>query len=137
MGSLSVGQDVKCWCGSCKMSLYHTILSMVGDKVHKVQCNTCKASHAFRDAPGTTKRKTSSLANPKPRAVSKPVAQLWKEALETSTKRSKAYSIREVFAVGDVIDHVKFGTGIVQGLVDSDKIEVMFQNDIKTLVHAK
>lgn len=135
MASLSVGQDVKSYCGKCKMSLYHTIMVMEGNTPKKVQCNTCKASHAFRDAPGAKKR--SSSGTTRKRTVSKPVSELWKEAIESSTKRSRAYSIREVFEVGDIVDHVKFGTGIVQALMDGDKIEVMFQNDIKTLVHSK
>ena len=37
---------------------------------------------------------------------------------------------------GDVIDHVKFGPGIVEKVVD-DKIEVIFRHEIKTLVHNK
>jgi hypothetical protein len=33
-----------------------------------------------------------------------------------------------------MIDHKKFGPGIVQALIDG-KIEVLFQHEIKTLVH--
>jgi len=40
------------------------------------------------------------------------------------------------FNEGDIIDHVKFGPGIVEKVVD-DKIEVIFRHEIKTLVHNK
>ena len=40
------------------------------------------------------------------------------------------------FHEGDIIDHTKFGPGIVEKVVD-DKIEVIFRHEIKTLVRNK
>ena len=134
MASLSVGQDVKAT-AVCKMSLYHTIMVMEETNQRKYSVTLVKQLTPFVTL--LVLKKDQPQQQEEKRTVSKPVSELWKEALESSTKRSRAYSIREVFEVGDIVDHVKFGTGIVQALMDGDKIEVMFQNDIKTLVHSK
>ena len=118
------------------MTLYHVIVSMLDDKISKVQCNTCRSVHGFRDPSikGAAKKKSTGTRK---RTPAIPVSQMWKEQLEKSVKKERAYSIREVFEIGDILDHVKFGIGIVQEVKDGDKIEVMFENDIKTLVHKK
>ncbi len=59
------------------------------------------------------------------------------EAVNSSSVKSKAYSIKAKFDQGDIIDHPKFGPGVVDKLIDADKIEVIFRHDIKTLMHNK
>jgi hypothetical protein len=50
--------------------------------------------------------------------------------------RARKYSAREKFASGEVIEHPVFGIGLVQE-VRSDKIQVAFKADVKTLIQAK
>ena len=56
--------------------------------------------------------------------------------MSNTKKKSTPYAMDHKFAEGDIIDHVKFGPGIVEKVVD-DKIEVIFRHEIKTLVHNK
>jgi hypothetical protein len=49
----------------------------------------------------------------------------------------KDYSIRGSFTSGDIIDHPTFGQGIVERLIDNNKIEVLFKDDFRTLIHNK
>jgi hypothetical protein len=128
----TIGEDVKSYCGKCKLTLYHTITIMDGEKVQKVQCNTCKAVHGFRDAPN---KKKATRTRKKAPAI--PLTEAWAQAMKDSKEEAKKYSIREVFEIGSIIDHPTFGGGIVQAVVDNDKVEVMFENDIKVLVHSK
>lgn len=135
MTQISVGKDIVCYCGRCKLDLGHTIVAMIGSNVSKVQCRTCGSSHGMRKNSSLTN--TKKTTSPRKRAIAIPVSQLWSKALEESSKRAKAYSIREKFEREDIIDHPKFGHGIVQGSLGGDKIEVLFQNELKVLVHNK
>jgi hypothetical protein len=47
----------------------------------------------------------------------------------------KAYSVKTTFAQGDLLRHPKFGNGVVVG-VESSKIDVMFEDGERKLVHA-
>ncbi len=49
---------------------------------------------------------------------------------------AKPYSIKTTFALGDTVEHVKFGIGSVTRAA-YDKVDVSFAAGIKTLVHAK
>ena len=77
----------------------------------------------------TTKRKTKSSAQS--------VNDQWVEGIATSEADSRGYSIKSKFEVGEVIDHKTFGSGVVKSHVDNEKIEVIFETEIKTLVHGK
>ncbi|MFY0576846.1 hypothetical protein ACN28S_23190 [Cystobacter fuscus] len=57
---LKVGGEVDAFCTRCRLTLAHTILAMVGTKIARVRCNTCNGDHAFRSAPGTTDRPSTS-----------------------------------------------------------------------------
>ncbi|MCR9204011.1 MAG: hypothetical protein NXH75_05515 [Halobacteriovoraceae bacterium] len=59
------------------------------------------------------------------------------EKVASSSSKSQKYSLKEKFELGDIIDHPKFGPGIIDKLIDADKIQVIFRHDIKTLIHNK
>ena len=48
----------------------------------------------------------------------------------------RAYNMRETFEVGQVIDHSKFGAGVVEALVDR-KIRVVFNDGERLLIHGR
>jgi hypothetical protein len=137
MSQLTVGKDVLSHCTKCKLNLGHTIVAMKDSKhIAKVKCNTCGTIHAFKDPSLTkhskTRTKKTSISPSKVISVS----DLWMEKMSSTRKKSTPYAMDGKFHEGDVIDHVKFGPGIVEKVVD-DKIEVIFRHEIKTLVHNK
>ncbi len=77
----------------------------------------------------TTKRKTKSSAQS--------INDQWVEGIATSEADSRSYSIKNKFEIGEVIDHKTFGRGVVKSHIDNEKIEVIFETEIKTLVHGK
>jgi len=138
MSQLTVGKDVLSYCTKCKLNLGHTIVAMKDAKtIAKVKCNTCFSMHSYKDPSSSSKqsltRTKKSLMTPS-KVI--PVADLWMEKISNSKKKSMPYSIDSKFVEGDVIDHSKFGPGIVEKVVD-DKIQVIFRHEIKTLVHNK
>lgn len=138
MSQLTVGKDVLSYCTKCKLNLGHTIVAMKDAKhIAKVKCNTCGTLQAYKDPSNSSKqnktrtKKTSSVPS---KVIS--VSDLWMEKMSNTKKKSTPYTMDGKFQQGDVIDHVKFGPGIVEKVVD-DKIEVIFRHEIKTLVHKK
>jgi hypothetical protein len=138
MSQLTVGKDVLSYCTKCKLNLGHTIVAMKDSKhIAKVKCNTCLTIHAYKD-PSTSSKQNKTRTKKTERTPSKiiSVSDLWMEKMSSTKKKSTPYAMDGKFHEGDIIDHVKFGPGIVEKVVD-DKIEVIFRHEIKTLVHNK
>lgn len=138
MSQLTVGKDVLSYCTKCKLNLGHIIVAMKDVKhIAKVKCNTCGTLQAYKDPSISSKqnktRTKKTLMNPS-KIIS--VSELWMEKMSSTKKKSTPYAMDANFVKGDIIDHSKFGPGIVEKVVD-DKIEVIFRHEIKTLVHNK
>ncbi len=138
MSQLTVGKDVLSYCTKCKLNLGHTIVAMKDVKhIAKVKCNTCNTIQAFKDASVSSKQnktRTKKTTMKPSKIIS--VSDLWMEKMSSTKKKSTPYAMDQKFVQGDILDHTKFGPGIVEKVVD-DKIEVIFRHEIKTLVHNK
>lgn len=142
---MPVGQEIICFCSSCKLDLRHVIVAHKSGNsgpISKVRCNTCKKIHAYRASPtekaaaAAKVKRTTTAAAPREKAVVVPVEVEWREALSKAEgKASLAYAPTKEFKTGDVIEHPTFGCGIVKTTKDGNKFEVIFQRDIKTLIH--
>lgn len=134
-GPMKVGQEIKYLCSRCDLELWHTVLAVVNNQPARLKCNTCKSERNYRapkssDAP--TRRASVSEERAKIRG-SHP--ELYQQKLrETVMKSPKAYRIDEAFEADDVIDHVKFGRGVVLKLVHPDRMDVLFQDETRTLM---
>lgn len=137
MSTFAAGKEVLSYCGKCKLPLAHIIISMKDPStIGKVQCKTCGANHMYKDPAHKAKKVKSTSKRKGTTRKTVSVGDLWMEEMGKASGKAKAYSIRDTFEVGDIIDHKKFGPGIVQANVD-DKIEVLFQHELKLLVHGK
>lgn len=139
MSQLTVGKDVLSYCTKCKLNLGHTIVAMKDTKhIAKVKCNTCNSIQAYKDPSTATSKQSRTRTRKTAASPSKviSVADLWMEKMSSTKKKSTPYAMDGKFHEGDIIDHTKFGPGIVEKVVD-DKIEVIFRHEIKTLVHNK
>ena len=136
MGQIDVGKDILSYCNKCQLALNHIIVTMkTANTPHKVECQTCKGTHNFKDPQAAKKKKKTSRR--KTKAEIRPIGEVWKQAISESNGNTVKYSIKTTFQTGDVIDHVKFGQGVVQAIVDGNKVEVLFETDVKILVHAR
>lgn len=140
---MPVGQEIICYCSSCKLDLKHVIVAHRNGNsgtIAKVKCFTCQKIHAYRHNPGTKGAEAAAKrkANPKPREKVQviPVEVEWKEQLSKHQNvASKAYAPTGEYKAGDVIEHPTFGCGFVKTVKDGNKFEVLFQRDVKTLIH--
>jgi hypothetical protein len=131
-----VGKDTVSYCTSCKMDLNHVIVSLKGDRIAKVQCLTCKKEHAFKAAKGTTEPKKKKTKKVK-EEEGNPIEVEWEKLmLAHKDMPMKTYNMKGNFTLGDKITHPNFGEGIVGKLIYPNKLEVIFRNDVKVLIHA-
>ncbi|MBL7031806.1 MAG: hypothetical protein ISR97_01335 [Nitrospira sp.] len=128
--SYSAGEDIEAWCTKCKLELGHTIVAMIGKLPKRVKCNTCNSLHNFRAEPA--KKRTSGQ---KTKSRGKTYKDYLTLLIEADRSNARAYSIKSTFRENDVIEHPKFGTGLVKSTVKSNKIEVIFEDGPKLLIH--
>jgi hypothetical protein len=121
---LEVGDKIDAWCGRCRLMLRHTIEVITGEKIGRVNCNSCKGRHLYRAqqpktrgaaAAATRERKYELLVRGRTEANSIP------------------YSRSARFQVGQLVSHSAFGLGVVTGIRDSVKIDICFAEGEKVL----
>ena len=144
MTTYQVGSNVDSWCTKCKLMLAHTIEAIVESVPKKVQCNTCASKHVHRPyAPGEKPKTTRTTRGTSAAAAKRMMSGVIKASDYDTLMKGRdvadavSYSFREKYVKGDMINHIKFGAGLV--LVDkgSNKVEVIFEEGPKTLVHAR
>jgi hypothetical protein len=137
----SVGKECLAFCTACKMDLNHVIVALKGDQVKKVECKTCKKEHLYKAPKGATepgkvkaKRATKSANDESKSQVA--VAVEWEKLMNAHKNVSaRSYGVKTSYTLGDKIKHTTFGEGIVTRTIYPNKIEVIFQNDLKVLIH--
>ncbi len=135
------GSDIDAYCSKCDLDLAHVIIAMVGDRVVRVQCKTCRSPHAYRgkqSVDGRSKSAPKRMSGGAAAKSSTPKASDFDRAMQgKDLSRAHRYKPAETFTVGDVLDHPSFRFGIVTRLLSDSKIEVLFESGPKTLVHAR
>jgi hypothetical protein len=145
--SSTVAKETMAFCTSCKMDLNHVIVAMQGDRVAKVQCRTCKKEHVYKAPKGITEpppkdekplKKTRAKKSKDAADEGAPtsIEAEW-EKLMAAHKAApmRPYGMKTVFALGDKLNHPTFGEGIVGKLIYPNKLEVIFQHEMKVLIH--
>lgn len=136
-GTPKVGGDCLSYCTRCKMELAHVIVSMVDSQPAKVICKTCKSEHKNRKQPGAGGKKSVSARLSKPATATQVVraAEYWEKKMREAKKVGRPYAVTDTFQAGDVVEHSKFGAGIVEMVLSPGKVTVFFRDGEKTLVH--
>ena len=142
--SRDTGSEILAYCGSCKMDLTAIIVAKVGAKIARVQCKTCKKERSYAPPKGV---KDPALAPPKAKADKESyereiktvsIEAEWTRLMkESASIQPVPYSPKKTFEVGAVIDHPSFGKGIVTKVVFPDKAQILFRDDLRTMIHSK
>ncbi|MBF0524268.1 MAG: hypothetical protein HQK56_04125 [Deltaproteobacteria bacterium] len=138
---IGVTSEIDGYCTKCKLVTNHRVVAMDEGVVKRVVCLTCGGQHNFHLPPGlksTTEKKVKRVKKEE-RRVPGPESQTllqWQELKDRLTPETPAgpYSMSGSFALGEAIEHAKFGLGFVTKVIDSKKIMVMFEKEIKTMV---
>jgi hypothetical protein len=138
---LSAGNIIEASCTRCRATLNHTIVAMVGERIVRVECNTCHGVHNYRE-PIEKKEKSTRQSSAKKQTVPRqpkkdPVIsdmEEW-ESLRPAFDCNQAtpYDMNGKYHANEVIHHSAFGLGIVKNIVPPKKMEVLFQSGKKLL----
>jgi hypothetical protein len=129
-----VGAEIDAYCTRCKTDTPHTVVTKYEDEIRSVLCTTCNTTHAYRPPRGESEEEI-----PEPIAVRRrQTAQklTWKDAVaHLDPDTAHAYSPRDSYRVGDALDHPKFGLGYVSEVISDTKLEALFRDEARILVH--
>lgn len=141
MRKLSAGDIIEARCTRCRAVMNHRIVAMVGERVVRVECNTCNGVHNYHQ-PGETKTpaagKSGRNVEISPRKTRKEPAAAdrdeWESLLPTmQAERAISYDMNGKYQLNDLIEHTAFGVGIVKLLIRPNKMEVLFRGGKKLL----
>ena len=121
----SAGNGIESYCGKCKTKRDHTIMTMNGEEVAKVRCINCGSMHKYRDPavpPKVRKPRVKTVAEEEAAT-----AILWEAGLAGAKGKERDYDMAAKYRVGDVVNHNKFGKGIVLK-VHINNCEMLFKD---------
>jgi hypothetical protein len=118
----------------------HTIVAMVGEKIVRVECNTCHGTHNYHPvkAPkGPIAAKASREKGAAPRTARvdpEAAARAEWAALQPDMNPAQAipYDMNGTYRANNLLRHPLFGLGVVQTVLQN-KIDVLFQVGKKRL----
>lgn len=120
------------------MMLAHTIEAVVNGRITRVHCNTCGGQHAHRvKPPGTPSERSTRSRSGAARPAPKPERDYATLLRNRDPATARGYATTERFKDGELIRHPTFGLGLVTALKDTNKIEVLFPDGSKTLIHRR
>jgi len=141
---IEVGTEVDAICKPCKGVTIHVISGIKDGKISKVMCKTCQSSHRYQPAseeipdksPAKQKSASSEPGQDKVRRAARTrQMKKWNHLLdEADTENPREYMVSESYDQQQVIQHKHFGLGVVVKIVDGNKMNVAFEEGIKTLV---
>ncbi len=144
------GDEIDSYCGQCKLDRAHNVVALVEGKVAKVICKMCGSKHNYKPVhpesnksaakattgrSGATKKKRTS--GTRRATAAKSLEKQWETAMaEKDQGNSRPYLMDGSFEENEVIDHSKFGYGIVIQLEKGGKMQVLFKDGPKRLICA-
>ena len=133
-----VGAETDGYCPKCKADTNQTVITKYEDEVRRVQCNVCSDVHSYRKPRGEIEEEPQEPAAVARRPVTRRLS--WAEATEEAGDKfllnARPYEVSQVFELGDIVTHVRFGLGFVSE-VQENKIEISFADDRRVLAHGR
>lgn len=125
-------------CKKCEAERYHVVLAHTTSTSAKVECEVCKSKKTYK-LPSAAKKK--STAGTGVRRVGKNSAEALAKAHQEEYQKlidaavdEQTYNMKLKFALNSKLKHPKFGLGVIRA-VQPDKIEVVFSDEVRNLVH--
>jgi hypothetical protein len=124
--------EVVGYCSKCKLELNQRIVRVEAGRPKRVLCLTCKTERAYRKS-APTKAGEGKVRKPRTSPAKVDLEAGWRLKLDRKNKTPKAYAMDKSYLLDDHIDHKLFGVGLVVSLIQPDKINVFFQDGLKTM----
>src|SRR5512143_690275 len=102
LGKNSAGQNIQSYCGKCKLSRDHTIMTMDGQAIGKVRCQNCGSMHKFSDPLVAQKVRKPRAKKGAGEAATAEVA--WETGLAGAKGKERDYSMDSKYRIGDIVN---------------------------------
>jgi hypothetical protein len=119
-------------CKKCATERYQVVLAHTNSKSAKLECEVCHTKNTLKlvsptaaSATGKKKTKTTTRNSHKGR---------WEQLTQNKDQAPTPYNMKQTFEVENLIQHPKFGLGVVTALTSSS-IQVVFEDQERSLVH--
>ena len=136
--SYQAGDNVVSLCRKCGDTMGHVVVAVVEGTVVKVQCKICNSVHKFRPPEAEKAKAERKARTAKTPAKKKPAplpSDAWeKELAKRDTSNPLPYATTNAYSADDVINHPKFGLGVVLATIKPNKMEVLFQDGAKLML---
>lgn len=123
------------FCKKCDVDRYQKVLAHTSETSAKIECEVCHAKSTYK-LPKAKKATTARTARTPSASQRKSThAAEYQQLIDSLTAmEEKPYSLKAKFEIANKISHPKFGLGVVRS-VQPDKIEVVFSDEVKLLIH--
>lgn len=130
-----VGEKIEAFCKKCEVVSSHVIRVVKSNRLSRCACSVCDDLHPYRKGPpkAAADRKASKVE----KALAEAAANFEEAMADRDPEDALAYSIREAFSAGDLIAHKSFGQGLVMRTLPDGKLEALFSEGTKILVHGR
>ena len=132
-----IGKNIESWCTRCKQMLAHTIEVVVGAKITRVYCHTCGGQHGYRPAPPVARADARNRVNGAAASDQKRRSEYEVLLGGRTASAAQPYAQSSRFKVRDLIVHDTFGLGAVTAERDHIKIDVLFPDGPRVLMHGR
>ena len=125
----AIGDTLTARCTKCRRNIDHRVVSTINDAVELVECSRCAHEHKYR--PPTATR--TSPAQLRQRQLQAEYREWENIKGEMDGSKAKPYAMSDAYRVNSLIRHSRFGLGLVQRSIGSNKMEVLFESGKKIL----
>lgn len=111
--TFAVGERVDKLCAVCGVERGHVVASITKrGQVSRVSCPACGTRSSFKSSSATS-------------------------GTNSSTKTGAPYDPKRTYRTGQILMHPSFGPGEVTAIIEPQKIDVLFADRLRRLIHAR
>ncbi len=129
-----VAKSFYTFCKKCDTDRFHMVMVHTSPKQAKMKCEVCGKVMTW-SLPKTASAKAGAKAARATARSRSSHREQWELLLQSNaTAPESEYNFKMKFEVNTVLNHPKFGRGFIKE-VQGDKIQVVFEDEVKTLMH--
>lgn len=130
----AVAKSFYTFCKKCDTDRYHMVSSHPTPTSAKMKCEVCGKASTW-NLPKTAAQKAAVKKEGVAKKARTNHKDQWETFMQTHAKApEQAYNLKVKFEANTILKHPKFGKGFIKETF-SDKIEVVFEEEVKFLMH--
>lgn len=135
-----VAKSFFAFCKKCDADRYHVVLAHTSATSAKIKCEICGSQKTYslpKTQTKTGKPLTGAAAKKREQTMNSRRSSHRNEyemLMATENAPTASYNMKGKFEKNTKLQHPKFGMGFVKDAM-SDKIEVVFEDEVRTLIH--